>query len=89
MCRVVNLRKEKYEVYIGRPSVYGNPFYLKQGASIKERNECIEKYEKYLRGKPELIEKMKKELKGKTLGCYCKPLACHGDIIVKLINERS
>lgn len=23
------------------------------------------------------------ELKGKTLGCFCYPLACHGDILAK------
>ena len=27
------------------------------------------------------------ELKGKTLGCFCKPKSCHGDILVELVNE--
>lgn len=27
------------------------------------------------------------ELEGKNLGCWCKPEACHGDILVKLIDE--
>jgi hypothetical protein len=26
------------------------------------------------------------ELKGKKLGCWCKPQACHGDILTKLIE---
>ena len=86
--KVVNVKVEKYDVYIGRPSIYGNPFYLRSGSSLEERKECVDKYEKWLRNKPELINKMVKELKGKTLGCYCKPLLCHGDIIIKLINER-
>jgi hypothetical protein len=28
------------------------------------------------------------ELKDKRLGCYCKPLACHGDVYVELLNAR-
>ena len=27
------------------------------------------------------------ELKGKTLGCFCKPQPCHGDILIKLIEK--
>lgn len=27
------------------------------------------------------------ELRGKVLGCWCKPKACHGDVLVKLIEE--
>lgn len=27
------------------------------------------------------------ELKGKTLGCFCSPLACHGDVLVELVNQ--
>ena len=25
-------------------------------------------------------------LDGETLGCYCKPKACHGDIIIETIE---
>ena len=28
------------------------------------------------------------ELQGKTLGCWCKPKACHGDVLVRLIEEK-
>jgi len=28
-------------------------------------------------------------LQGKVLGCHCKPLACHGDILAELANNRS
>lgn len=27
------------------------------------------------------------KLRGKTLGCFCKPAACHGDIIVRVVEE--
>ena len=28
------------------------------------------------------------ELKDKVLGCWCKPLSCHGDILVELIKKK-
>ena len=27
------------------------------------------------------------ELEGKTLGCWCKPKTCHGDVLVELVND--
>jgi hypothetical protein len=27
------------------------------------------------------------ELKDKILGCYCKPLSCHGDILKKYVEK--
>lgn len=81
---VVNLRKEEYDVYIGRSgkgvqSEWGNPF------SRADRNTNIAKFEAYLFESPELIRKLP-ELRGKRLGCFCKPKACHGDVLVKLLD---
>ena len=28
-----------------------------------------------------------KAMKGKNLGCWCKPEACHGDILLDIINK--
>jgi len=28
------------------------------------------------------------ELKGKTLGCYCWPLPCHGDVLISLLKRQ-
>jgi hypothetical protein len=28
-------------------------------------------------------------LMGKRLGCWCKPAACHGDVLVRLCSEKS
>lgn len=27
------------------------------------------------------------ELKGKTLGCWCKPECCHGDVLINLLKK--
>jgi hypothetical protein len=84
MTRVVHCKKEPYDVYIGRPSKWGNPF--KEGKD-GTREEVIDKYERYIHGRPDLLFDLK-ELKGKVLGCWCKPKACHGDVLVRLIEER-
>lgn len=77
---VVNIRFDKYDVYIGRPSKWGNPFVIGKDGT---RKEVLEKYRQYILSKPELLKDLH-ELKGKTLGCYCKPLPCHGDILEEL-----
>ena len=72
-------------VYIGRGSDWGNPFkVIPHGEHTRE--EAIALYEAYIQTQPELLAQLP-TLKGKTLGCYCKPLACHGDILIKLLAE--
>ena len=51
------------------------------------REKSLEMYEEYVRGNSELMGRLG-ELKGVVLGCWCKPLACHGDVLVKLVGER-
>ena len=71
-------------------SEWANPFKVKkEGREGKDgRENCLIEYEEYIRGKikKEGIEELKK-LKGKVLGCWCKPEKCHGDILLKLIEE--
>lgn len=82
--RVVHCKKEPYDVYIGRPSKWGNPFVLGKDGN---REEVIAKYKAWIEAQPALLEAAKKELKGKTLGCWCAPLSCHGDILVGIAND--
>ena len=70
---VVHCKKEKYDVYIGRPSKWGNPFVIGKDGT---REEVIEKYREYILNKPELLKDLA-ELKGKILGCWCSPFNCH------------
>jgi len=81
--KVVHCKKEKYDVYIGRPSKWGNPFILGRDGT---REEVVAKYREYILNKPELMQALP-ELRGKTLACWCAPLACHGDVLVELIHE--
>jgi hypothetical protein len=81
--RVVNLRSEKYDVYIGRGGKWGNPFIIGKDGS---REDVIRKYLEWVVNQPALLVALP-ELKGKVLGCYCKPAACHGDVLVKLVER--
>lgn len=90
LTRVVHLKKEPYDVYIGRPSKWGNPYSHKEGTlaefKVANRAEALEKFEKYLLENETLYNSLI-ELKGKTLGCWCKPNKCHGDILAKWSNS--
>jgi hypothetical protein len=80
--RVVNLRSEKYDVYIGRGGKWGNPFIIGKDGS---RDEVIGKYVEWVVKQQALLAALP-ELEGKVLGCYCKPAACHGDVLVSLVE---
>jgi hypothetical protein len=81
--RVVHCKREPFDVYIGRPSKFGNPFIV---GGHGTREQVIEKYREWIHSKPELLEAAKRELKGKVLGCWCTPKACHGDILLVIAN---
>lgn len=85
---VVNLRNDPYDVYIGRGSKWGNPFSHKPGTTarfrVSSRAEAIRRYHEWIIDQPELLAALP-ELVGKRLGCFCKPKACHGDILVELL----
>jgi hypothetical protein len=82
--RIVHCKKEPYDVYIGRPSKWGNPFKIGRDGS---RHEVIRKYRDMIIVNTELITQLPSELKGKVLGCWCKPDACHGDVLAELADK--
>lgn len=85
--RVVNKNHDQFDVYIGRGSVFGNPFIIGEDGT---RKEVIKKYRKWFfkKLKNPKFQAAVNELKGKRLGCFCKPLDCHGDIIAKYLDKR-
>jgi len=88
---VVHCKKGPYDVYIGRPSKWGNPFLVNTHG---DRKEVIEKYEEWLLGirsapnsqRRPILSEAKVELKDKILGCWCSPKPCHGDILKKFVD---
>jgi len=91
MRKVVHCKKEKYDLYIGRPSKWGNPYSHKEGTKAKykveTRREAVEAYRDMMIEKiaknPALLKELA-ELDGLVLGCWCKPKPCHGDVLVEL-----
>ena len=85
--KIVHCKKEKYDVYIGRPSLFGNPFSIGKDGN---RKEVIEKFRVYFHDRiwQDLdFTKKVKQLKGKILGCWCKPGKCHGDVIAAYLDK--
>ncbi len=88
---VVHCKREPFDVYIGRPGPWGNPFsHLASShaeVTVSSREEAIACYEEWLKGQPDLIVRAKQELRGKVLGCWCDPHACHGSVLARIANE--
>lgn len=84
---VVSIRGDVFDVYIGRPSRWGNPFLMGADGT---REEVIAKYEVWIQ-EPEqaALRARLPDLKGKRLGCYCAPAPCHGDVLVRLADATS
>lgn len=80
--KVVNIKNNIWTIYIGRPSVFGNPFKIGRDGT---REEVISKFEDYAR--ENLLGEINKLPINAILGCYCKPLSCHGDVIIKIWKE--
>lgn len=83
---VVNIRNVRRPwpanyVYIGRNSVWGNPYHLGRDG---DRAAVIRRFENYLTGRPDLLSLLS-NLRGKVLVCHCKPEACHGDVIANRV----
>ena len=84
MTRVVHCKRAPYDVYIGRGSPWGNKFKIGPDGT---RKEVIQKYRDWILTQPDLLS-MLPDLKDKTLGCWCKPKACHGDVLVEIIDGK-
>lgn len=90
--KVVNLRSEPFDVYIGRGSgdrgVFGNRFEIGKDGDRAEviRLFRVDFYQR-LQFEPGFLEKVL-GLEGKRLGCFCKPLPCHGDVYIEFLEAR-
>lgn len=87
--QVVNVRCDPFgdgngtDVYVGRPSIWGNPYIIGKHGS---RAEVIAWYRDYVRSNSFLMSQLP-SLMGKRLGCHCAPMPCHADALVELIDE--
>jgi hypothetical protein len=79
--KVVNKRKEPFTVYIGRGSIFGNPFIMGKDG---DRDQVVEKYREYALNDNVLMMAIAKLPENAVLGCFCAPLRCHGQIIIEM-----
>ena len=95
--KVVNIkRNEPYDVYIGRAGhgedgYFGNPYKATTlGGGEIGRKEAIARFAHYFKARVKVDAEYREKvlaLKGKRLGCFCSPLACHGDVYVKFLER--
>lgn len=73
---------------VGKPGWLGNPY----PESEYGRDRCIELFRQDFMDRVESDPEFRKavlRLQGETLGCYCKPKPCHGDVILAYIREHT
>ena len=79
-------------VYVGRPSILGNPFEIGKDGS---RADVIAKYRTHLWNQIKNSEPVRNELSkllnmaksgGVQLVCWCSPQDCHADVIKSCLN---
>ena len=88
---VVNIHHNQCDVFIGRPSIFGNPYRIGVDGS---RAQVVAQHMVYARDRirrDSMFRDKVRSLYGKRLGCYCKQpnreVACHGDNYVILAAE--
>lgn len=93
MTTVVNRHYEEYDVYIGRGSVWGNPYSHKSGTKAAFKTDTVEQaiegYKHHLWNQirsGEITISQLVALDGKRLGCYCAPRPCHGYVIQRAVE---
>lgn len=82
---VVHLKREAYDVRIDRETAWGNPFVLGRDG---DREVVLAKYRRWVTESDDptamWIRENVYKLHGKTLGCWCAPQLCHGDVLLEL-----
>jgi uracil-DNA glycosylase len=71
-------------ISISRPLLWANPF---EPGRDGTREEVIAKYEAWMLARPALVAHAKRELAGRDLLCWCAPEPCHGEVLLRLVND--
>ena len=91
-------RKQDGDVYVGRPTEWGNPFEIGKHGT---RDEVIRKFDEWISGERthpttgQLMtqaeyERMMRNLYNagpRRLVCWCAPSACHASVLIEHLNE--
>jgi hypothetical protein len=77
--KVVHRMLENYTTAITRETRWGNPHRAPLGPFSQEREALA-----YVRGLDDATLARCGDLRGETLGCWCAPRMCHGDVLATL-----
>ena len=84
--------KDELYIYCGRPKSLSNPYEIGKDG---DRDEVIEKFKELADEEPSILNKEIKRLirfvrqtkpRVVVLGCHCKPLRCHCDVIKEMLD---
>ena len=85
--RVKGWKMPENTVYVGRPTPFGNQFYVGLYRDYTAAD-AVNSFEHSLEMNFRLVDKIKKELRGKNLACWCKlGEPCHADVLLKIANS--
>ena len=88
--RVVHNKREAFDIYIGRPSKWGNPYKVASNAPREVFEHAVDRYRSDLvAGKLRFtVDDVVSELRGHDLACWCRPgAACHGEVLLEIANQ--
>ena len=81
--------KDPNNFYIGRDngnvkgSIFQNPYSLND----YDRKTAISMYKDHIMSSPEIWNEVVPQLNHKTLGCFCWPEQCHGNVLLDILNR--
>jgi hypothetical protein len=82
--KVAHVRDRTFTVFIGRPSVFGNPFIVGVHGT---RKQCIKQFEQYVWKSQRVLDAIRALKRNAILGCYCTPKPCHGTVIIAVYKS--
>jgi len=97
--RTQGWRMPENTVYVGRPTIWGNPFIPGEdnpflpGRKVADLRHAFVLYRSMAPMNKKLVEPARKELRGKNLACWC-PVElyaadgyCHADVLLEIANK--
>ncbi len=71
-------------VYVGRPTVWGNPY----PASQYGAEEAVRLYRELVDGSESFAQEVREHLRGRDLVCWCPEGApCHANVLLEIANS--
>ncbi len=83
-------------VYVGRPTLWGNPYEIGThsnalGRAVKTVEEAVRLYREVIWDAPDarhMAGYAREQLRGKNLACWCRlDQPCHADVLLEIANQ--